>query len=166
MTSARKPIGELTGRHVLIIIIAFFMSVIFANSIFITLAVRSFPGEQEKKSYLQGLAFNKRIAEREAQASLGWTAEISEASLKSGAVEVELLFTSASSAPISGLAVTGALVRPADDGDDHKLDFEQTGPGRYRAAIQDVAPGAWRLEAVALGAHDEKFALQKRLTLE
>ena len=162
MTSAFR----LTGKHVLAIIVAFFMSVFIANAIFITLAVKSFPGEQEKKSYLQGIAFNDRIAEREAQAALGWTAEISQASLRSGVAEIELLFEASSQAPISGLGLTGALVRPADDGADHPLAFEQTGPGRYRASVAGVSPGAWRLEAVAIGAHGEKFVLQKRMTLE
>lgn len=166
MTSTVKSTGKLTGKHVLAIIVGFFLLVFTANSIFITLAIKSFPGEQEKKSYLQGLAFNQHIAEREAQALLGWTAEISEASLKSGVAEIELLFETASAAPISGLEVTGALVRPADDGDDHALSFVQTGPGRYRANVAGVSPGAWKLEAVAMGDQSEKFVLQKRMALE
>ena len=157
---------RLNGKHVLAIIIAFFMTIVIANSIFITLAVRSFPGEQEKKSYIQGLAFNRRIAEREAQASLGWTAEISEASLKSGVAAIELSFAGSSSAPLSGLTVTGSLARPAADDDDHALVFEPSGQGRYRATVAGVAAGAWRLDAVAVSARGEKFALEKRMTLE
>lgn len=162
MTSTAK----LTGKHVLAIIVAFFLTVIAANAIFITLAVKSFPGEQEKKSYLQGLAFNDRIAEREAQAALGWRAEIAAASLRGGVAEIDLSFVSTASAPITSLEVSGTLLRPADDGADHALVFEQVEPGRYRATVDGVAPGAWRLEAVATGAHGEKFLLEKRLTLE
>ncbi|OFX03152.1 MAG: hypothetical protein A3E78_05395 [Alphaproteobacteria bacterium RIFCSPHIGHO2_12_FULL_63_12] len=157
---------RLTGKHVLAIIVGFFMVVIIANTIFITLAVKSFPGEQEKKSYLQGLAYNERIAEREAQTLLGWTAEISKASLAADIAEIELQFASSSSTPVTGLEVTGTLVRPADDGEDHALVFEPSGPGRYRAIVEGVAPGAWRLDAIALSGDGEKFALEKRMTLE
>jgi nitrogen fixation protein FixH len=162
MTSTAK----LTGKHVLAIIVAFFLTIIAANAIFITLAVKSFPGEQEKKSYLQGLAFNDRIAERQAQAALGWRAEITGASLHDGVAEIDLSFVSATSAPIASLDVSGALLRPAVDGADHALAFEQIGPGRYRAIVDNVAQGAWRLEVVATGAQGEKFLLEKRLTLE
>lgn len=157
---------RLTGKHVLAIIVYFFMTIFAANTILITLAVRSFPGEQEKKSYLQGLAYNERIAEREAQRLLGWTAEISKASLSADVAEIELLFASSSSTPVTGLAITGTLVRPADDGEDHALVFEPSGPGRYRAIVEDVAPGAWRLDAVALSVSGDKFTLEKRMTLE
>lgn len=158
--------AKLTGRHVFAIIVAFFLTVIAANAIFITLAVKSFPGEQEKKSYLQGLAFNDHIAERQAQAALGWSAEIAAASLRDDVAEIDLYFASATSAPITSLDVSGALLRPAADGADHALVFEQVGPGRYRALVNGVGPGVWRLEATALGAQGEKFLLEKRLTLE
>lgn len=158
--------SRLTGKHVLAIIVAFFLTIIVANAIFITLAVKTFPGEQEKKSYLQGLAFNQKIAEREAQKALGWNAEIAGASLRNGVAEIDLLFVSAMSAPIASLNVSGALRRPAADGADHALVFEQIEPGRYRTRANNVEPGAWRLEATATGSRGEKFALEKRLTLE
>jgi len=157
---------RLTGRHVLFVIVAFFASVFIANSVFITLAIRSFPGEQEKKSYLQGLAFNERIADREAQELLGWKAEITEASLSSGALEIELFFQNSSATPISGLKISGVLARTTADGDDHTLIFEQKAPGLYRATAENVAKGLWLLDAEAVGARNEKFTLEKRLTLK
>jgi nitrogen fixation protein FixH len=157
---------RLTGRHVLAIIIAFFLSIIAANAIFITLAIKSFPGEQEKKSYLQGLAFNDRITERNAQASLGWTAEISDKRNESGDSVVTLIFTAAPGAPVSGLKIVGLMARPADDESDHALRFDETEPGRYIAVIDGAEPGAWRLQAVATNESGDKFALEKRLILE
>jgi len=157
---------RLTGKHVLAVIVAFFLAVIIANSIFITFAIKSFPGEQEKKSYLQGLAFNKRIADREAQEALGWKAEITRASLRSGALEIELYFQNSAAAPIPGLEISGILARPTADGDDHILVFEQKAPGHYRATAENVFKGLWRLDAAATGEHNEQFTLEKRLTLE
>jgi nitrogen fixation protein FixH len=156
---------KLNGKHVLAILIGFFLTVIIANSIFITFAVRSFPGEQEKKSYLQGLAYNDRIAEREAQEMLGWTATIIDATLSGGRTEIELEFLSASSAPISGLNISGVLVRPANDDSDHRFDFSELKSGRYLATIDGAAPGLWRFEATATSDRGETFRLEKRLIL-
>lgn len=157
---------RLTGGHVLAMLIAFFLAIIIANAIFITLAIRSFPGEQEKKSYLQGLAYNDRIAAREAQTRLGWTAEIAGSRLQDGRAEFVLHFKSAGGAPISGLTITGRLARPADDGSDHALTFLAVAPGRYAAIVDGIEPGAWRLFAAAGDERGDSFALEKRLTLE
>jgi len=157
---------QLTGAHVFAMLVAFFLAIIIANAIFITLAIRSFPGEQEKKSYLQGLAFNDRLAAREAQERLGWKAEIAGARLEDGKAEVVLRFRSAAGAPISGLTITGRLARPADDDSDHALAFLATAPGRYSASVDGLAPGAWRLTAAASNERGDRFALEKRLTLE
>lgn len=157
---------KLTGRHVLAIILGFFLTVIAANTIFITLAVKSFPGEQEKKSYLQGLAYNERIKARAEQDALGWTAEIARARLNNGKAEIDLFFTSASETPISALKIEGAIGRPADDRDDHALEFLAVEPGLYRAVLDGLAPGAWRLAATARSERGETFILEKRLVLE
>ncbi|MFZ5617627.1 MAG: FixH family protein [Pseudomonadota bacterium] len=157
---------KLTGRHVLAIVLSFFLTVIAANTIFITLAVKSFPGEQEKKSYLQGLAYNDRIKARAEQNALGWTAEIARARLNNGEAEIDLYFTSASATPISTLKIEGVIGRPADDGDDHVLEFLAVEPGRYRAVLAGLTPGAWRLAATARSERGETFVLEKRLVLE
>ncbi len=157
---------RLTGRHVLAIVLIFFLSIIAANAIFITFAVKSFPGEQEKKSYLQGLAFNDRIAEREAQAALGWTAAISHMRIESGDTEIALIFTTSGSAPVSGLNISGLFARPADDENDRQLQFSEIAPGRYAAIVKDAEPGVWRLKATAENALGDKFVLEKRLVLE
>ncbi len=147
-------------------LIAFFLAIIAANAIFITLAVKSFPGEQEKKSYLQGLSYNDRIAARDAQNALGWSVEISNAGLADGRAAIDLLFKSGTASPLSTLAISGTLTRPAADGSDHEIIFVEVEPGLYRASLEGVAPGAWRLAATATSQRGETFALEKRLTLQ
>lgn len=155
----------LNGWHVLVALLSFFGVVILANAIFITMAIRSFPGEQEKKSYLQGLAFNDRIAERTEQEALGWTATINSGRAEDDSADVTLVFLSASSTPISGLSVSGVLARPASDEFDTPLAFEEVEPGTYRA-VAAADPGAWRLDVQATSERGERFTLEKRLTLE
>lgn len=157
---------RLTGLHVLAMFVAFFLTIIAANAIFITMAVKSFPGEQEKKSYLQGLAYNDRLKAREVQAALGWTAEIASVRLESGKTEIDVVFASSMTAPISGLTITGSLSRAVDDESDHAVEFHAIAPGRYRAALDGVAPGAWRMAATATNDRGAVFILEKRLILK
>lgn len=156
---------RLKGWHVLTMLLSFFFLILTANLIFVTVAVRSFPGEQEKKSYLMGVAFNDRLDARAAQAALGWRAEIEAAALIEGRAAIDIAF-SAAAAPVSGLALTGVLARPADDEEDHELTFIELRPGLYRTSVDDVAPGAWKFVATAIGPDDEVFELEKRLILE
>ena len=44
----------------------------------------TFSGEDERKSYLQGLTFNRTLAQRAEQARLGWRAEITATRQKNG----------------------------------------------------------------------------------
>ncbi len=78
MTDYTAPEGSsgfrITGWHVLAGMILFFSTIIAVNAVFISLAVQSFPGEDQRRSYVQGLEYNDVIAQRRAQAALGWTA--------------------------------------------------------------------------------------------
>lgn len=157
---------SLKGRHVLAMLLAFFASIVAANAIFITLAVRTFPGEEEKKSYLQGLHFNDRLKERESQAALGWNAEIAQERPSTGEAKIELAFMSRSFAPVTGLKVTGSLSGLVDDTKDRALDFVEAAPGVYRVMIVGIDSGAWRLDATATGRRGEVFTLEKRMAFE
>jgi nitrogen fixation protein FixH len=144
------------GWYVLAGMIAFFAVIISVNVVFITLALRSFPGEETRRSYVQGLAYNDVIAEREAQAALGWTAS---ANLTQTQVLVRI--TDSGGAPVSALALVGVLQHPADMDLDRALAFEELRPGVYAADAQGVAEGQWRLTAEAGG--ETPFVLERAL---
>lgn len=157
---------RLKGRHVLAMLLGFFALVAGANAIFITFAVRSFPGEEEKKSYLQGLHYNDRLAERRAQEALGWSAEVASAGLQDGVATIELIYRSADGAPIHALEVSGLIGRPASRTDDQALVFISASEGIYRAEIEGLAPGVWKLTARAQNMRGEAFELETKLVLE
>jgi nitrogen fixation protein FixH len=159
-----KARNEITGRQVLAILIGAFAAVIAANAVFITLAVRTFPGEEEKKSYLQGLAYNERLAERDAQARLGWSAELARFERAGDSVYIDLVFLKQDQSPIAGLAVSGTLARPAS-AETHPLAFHEVAPGRYHAALAVGGAGSWRLDATAATPDGDLFRLQKRMAL-
>jgi nitrogen fixation protein FixH len=159
---------RVTGRFVLLALISFFLCIIAANAIFISLAVRSFPGEQVEKSYLQGLRYNDTIAARRAQESLGWRASIAIAR-KGADARIELTIRDRASAPLSDLDVSGMLARPADNNDDRKLAFTRKGAGVYAVEIAALPRGVWRLETLAKGVSGDEVSTMKietKITIE
>ncbi len=157
---------RLKGWHVLAMLLSFFALVAGVNAIFVTLAVRSFPGEEEKKPYLQGLHYNDSLSQRRAQEALGWSAEIASARLQGDVAIIELVYRSADDAPIYALEVRGQIGRPASRANDQALVFTSTSDGAYRAEIEGLAPGAWKLTAHAQNTRGEAFDLDTKLVLE
>jgi len=157
---------RITGRHVLFGMIGFFLIIIAVNTVFITLAVQSFPGEQEKKSYLQGLNFNDRLAAREAQAALGWSVNIDKAERTGKTAIIELIFETSEKAPIFDLDIAGVLSQPADNDRDQPLVFSPSGPGRYEAHAENISAGAWILKVRANDNRNETFEFTTKLYFE
>ncbi len=156
---------RITGRHVLFTLLGFFLVILAVNMIFLNFAVRTFPGEKEKKSYLQGLNYNDRLASRAAQDALGWSAAIEEAVLTDGTMHLAITMKTRSGAPVNGLAMSAVLSRPADDAQDQPVAFNAIGGGRYETAAP-AGPGAWNLDAVAVNARGDEFVFTSRLILE
>ena len=156
---------HLTGKHVLGVLIAFFLVILAANVIFINFAVKTFPGEKEEKSYLQGLNYNERLAARQDQSALGWTATIDEAALNNGAVDITLTLADRDGRPLNGLAVDAVLSRPTSAADDVVVVFSPVGNGRY-AATAPAGPGVWSLEGRATNDADERVEFVNRLILQ
>ena len=142
----RQPI--LRGWHVLAALLAFFGAVIAVNATFIALALGSFPGEDVRRSYLQGLQYNDTLAERRTQAALGWQANAALRNDGSGAV-LEVTLRGRDGASISTAAVSGDLQWPTTSALDRAVVFEPAGAGRYVARLGELPPGRWRLRAHA-----------------
>lgn len=158
MTGAKR----LTGRHVLLMLVGFFGVMLVANAAFVIVAVRSFPGESEKKSYLQGVRFNETLAARAEQERLGWRAEIAGFDRN----HVEVRFFDVSGSPVVGLSVAGDLRRPAFNGADRALIFYETAPGVYRAEMNALAKGGWDLSGLAEDGRGGRFVFEARVSVK
>ncbi len=168
----KKPF-RITGYHVLTGMVLFFAIIIAVNMVFISYAVKTFPGEQEKKSYLQGLNYNDRLKSRELQAAKGWVVNIEKAGRIGPGTHaiVELSFKDKSQNPINGLEIIAELSRPVDNDDDQALNFAALGNGHYQANIENAAAGVWllRAHAIRMGGVDtenETFELETKLYFE
>jgi len=161
MTARTDPSSEtsgftLKGWHVLAAFVGFFGVVFSVNAFFITKAFETFPGEDTRRSYVQGLAYNEVLEERAAQAELGWSAS---ANLTAERVLIEV--RDADGAPVRSLRLTGTLRHPASMQLDRELTFTEVRSGVYAAGVAELSEGRWELNAEADG--DTPFAVEADL---
>jgi nitrogen fixation protein FixH len=152
-----KPGFVITGWHFLAMIVAFFAIVIGVDTLFIVKAYSTFSGEVAKNPYELGIAYNNTLAQRRAEAALGWAVNVSE----SAGHVIVLSFTDRAGKPIDGLAVSGLLERPATEAGRLTVAFKPYGPGLYRT--DPIGPGgAWDLSAQGRDAQGHLMEAQKR----
>lgn len=158
----RRP-TEVRGWHVLVMLLVFFSAIIAVNVGFAIVAVRSFPGEDVRRSYLQGLQYNQTLAERRAQAALGWRASAALAGSGQAAI-IDVDMVGRDGRPPAALTLSGVLQRPTDARLDRALAFEQIAPGRFAARVNALQPGRWRLRARAEDASGAALDFESEMT--
>ena len=145
MITADTPVEPtdkpLKGWHVLLIMLGFFGVMFVVNGVFLYHAITSFPGEDVKKSYVQGLNYTTTLAARAAQSELGWTAQ-------AGLSNDEIIFrlTDAEGAAVSGQLVIGELRRRATQDQDRQLIFRARPGGDYTVDAAGLGAGQWQLQ--------------------
>ncbi|WP_300574599.1 FixH family protein [Phenylobacterium sp.] len=149
---------RIRGWHVLAAMCAFFGVIIAVNAVFITAALRTYPGEVSITPYEDGLAFNRQLAQQARQAELGWRAA---ARAEAASVVVEI--ADAQGRPVEGLSVQGRLQRPATEAGALDLILTEAAPGRYQAPL-DAILGAWDLTIQAKAPQGQDFRAERRLT--
>jgi nitrogen fixation protein FixH len=158
LIDAPRPGFRLNGWHVLAIVTGFFAVVIAVDVGFVVMAVKTFPGEVSVTPYEDGLAYNRSYDALRAQARLGWRAT---AASEPGAITVEM--RDRTGQPLTGLAVTGDLQRPATEAGRLVVAFHETRPGRYVAHPGHLT-GAWDLTAHAVSPGGARFTADRRLS--
>ncbi|HFQ15567.1 MAG TPA: nitrogen fixation protein FixH [Rhodobacteraceae bacterium] len=150
---------EFTGRHMLLIVVAFFAVIVSVNLFMAYSAVSTFSGLEVRNGYVASQQFNRN---RDAQEALGWTVLAS----FEGEDYVRLDFTGENGAfiPAETIAVINATIgRPTERQDDQDLIFERTAEGYYLAPIEPLRAGKWYLRLMANAADGTLF--NQRLTL-
>lgn len=153
---------KLTGKHVIMYIIGFFVVIFIANGFFIYFAVNTFRGEDNKQSYRQGVEYNKTIAERRKQMALGWNEAI-----HITADKMVLTMTNADGKPLSGLNITALFKHPTDLKKDRKLKFAEDLNNNYITNLDaDLFGKNWILIIEAKSANGERFKSRNKIWLK
>lgn len=155
--AARK--GEFTGRHMLIIMIAFFGTIITVNITMAVMASRSWTGMVVENTYVASQEFNTRTAEARAQEALGWTSNLEVAD---GTVTWRL-----QDAQNTALHPEGGVIRfhhPAFDAADLEARLEPQPDGALVAQVE-AADGVWIVEIEAEAGLDHPYRDTHRINL-
>jgi nitrogen fixation protein FixH len=131
-----------TGRHMLMIMIAFFAVVIVVNVTMATIAGTSWTGFVVRNSYVASQEFNGRVAAARAQASLGWTATLL---VENG--EAHLAIVDRQGRPVVLIGASLALRSPASDRKDSTVALQWT-KDEFRGPVE-IADGQWVVEIEA-----------------
>jgi nitrogen fixation protein FixH len=134
---------KVTGRTVLVWLVAFFGIVAVVNVVMIRAAVSTYGGLETESSYQAGLAFARETADARAQDALHWRVDARLTPTRDGTTLV-IDARDADGRPLAGLAATARLVHPTDQRDDHAVDLRETRPGEFRGAVT-AAAGQWDL---------------------
>lgn len=134
----------LTGRHVLVYMIAFFAVIFAVNGVFLYVSLQTHPGVTSPDAYRRGLHFNLELDRAEQQNARGWKVEIN---ILRGVPEIRL--SDSTARPVAGLNVSVTARRPVHDRADATLVLREIEPGRYRSVQPPLAPGRWELVFIA-----------------
>jgi len=157
---------QLTGRHVILGFVSFFVVVIAVEAIFITLALSTHTGVVSKQPYRKGLHYNERIAFARTQEKLGWRETLTVSKNKR---TLTLALKDQYGKPVLGLKLSGKIGRPVTMTQDRILAFSSAGKGSYSARMPEKMAGAYIADLKASDAtHEGKilWRFRKRLWLK
>jgi nitrogen fixation protein FixH len=156
---------ELKGRHVLMMLIAFFGVVFSVNGVFLAQALQTYTGVVSVEPYVKGLKYNDRIAAGERQAKLGWHETLSLG--VDGAIS--LAIADDGGRPVRGLKFVGSIGRPSTNSRDRAVALVETDPGRYVARTTALDEGTWVVAFEATSSDhgaDPVYRLRRRIWLK
>lgn len=155
---------RLTGRGVLLWLLAFFGITFAVNGVFIYLAVSTFPGVEVASSYRASQQFEGEIAAGKAQAERGWAVDAAVRPVGDDA-SVEVHFADKAGVDLHGLDVRVRLTHAVDPDHDHSASLPEVASGTYRAVVPTVKAGMWNLTIEAYKGEDRLFMSRNQLRL-
>lgn len=142
----------LTGRHVLLIFLAFFIIVTGVNVLMVTFALKTFSGEDVSGAYAKGLNYNATLDDREAEARSGYAIEAS-AARDGGRTIITAHVTRQGTALPDALEAAATLRHPANAHLDRTVALSRKSDGVFSVDLDDVPAGQWDVViALHLGA--------------
>lgn len=155
---------RITGRHVLIAMLAFFGIVVGVNVTFVHLALSTWTGLTDHDSYRTGLSWNRTLERDAAQKELGWTTDVATVAGASEAGDgwrlgVTLTVRDRAGRPVEGLTVEGEARHPVVEADDRPVAFAGTAAGVYVGAAILPGAGDWELKLVATAPDGARYRI-------
>jgi nitrogen fixation protein FixH len=152
---------------VLVILLAFFGTVIAVNVTMMKLAIATLPGTEVDSAYSASIGYEKEILAAQDQAARDWRVDAHIVRGRDGGATLEVAAHDKDGHPLSGLAFIGRLERPTDKRADLAMALAEVTSGVYRGSVGAVAPGQWDLviEGDAVGGR-RMFLSKNRVMLD
>ncbi len=154
-----------SGSKIPWIFVGFFLAVFAANGAMIAFAVSTWTGLETDSAYEDGLAYNDRIAEREAQEALGWRVALALESAAGGEAELKVRLRGAGGEALYVDEVLASFKRPTQDGHDFQVILEDRGAGLYGRQVTLPLPGQWDVE-LTVTKDDDRHSSRRRVMLQ
>ena len=135
---------EVTGRTVLVCLVAFFAVVAGVNAVMVSAAVSTFGGIETVNAYQAGLSFANEEAAAQAQEARHWRVSARLRPQPSGSIAVELTAYDQAERPLTGLDAKVVLNHPTARRLDHAVAMQTDGAGHFRGEAV-AAAGQWDL---------------------
>jgi len=140
--------------------------IIAVNGTMAYIAVDSWTGLETEHPFERSQTFNTDLAQKAAQAELGWSAqghfEATPSVNPPRSGFIKLVMKDADGEGISGLAIDAMAKRPTHEGYDQPLSFVARGAGVYVAPITFPLAGQWDFDVTA-SRGDDVFKMRQRL---
>lgn len=140
----------ITGRQVLLGMIAFFGLIFGVNAVFLYSALSTHTGVVSNEPYRKGLHYNERIEADRQQIERGWQGEIA---FGPAGDTVAVTLLDRNGRPLSGLGLSARVGRPSTSDHDIRLEMKETAPGHYGAKLAKLEAGNWLIDVEARELH-------------
>ena len=138
--------------------------VIIVNAIMVMFAVNSWTGviEPAGGTYRQGLRYDERIAEADAQEAMGWAVTQDFANQGDQAGRFSVTYRDGDGRVVDDARVTAFFVRPIGEGHDFEVVLSYQGDGTYGQVVDFPLAGQWQVIVTAESARGS-YELAERL---
>jgi nitrogen fixation protein FixH len=145
-----------TGKHMLLVVLLFFGTIIAVNVVMIVAATGTFPGLIVKNSYVASQNYNELLERARVQGDTGWKADVA---APDGVVTFRL--RDRDGVALQRLHVTALIGRPSSTREDRLIELFE-GPGGYTATEQ-LPAGLWDVDIEAMRDGELIFRELRRL---
>lgn len=161
-THPQAPAAEwtFTGRHMLLLMVAFFGVIISVNVVLAVASSTTWSGLVVQNSYVASQEFQAKRDAMVRQQALGWTPHFSYAP---GAAS--FIIRDAGGRPVDLGAITLQINRPIGTRDDVRLALEPVRIGEYAFDVT-LAAGVWDVQVIGAKTQEGPFEYNHRFTVE
>jgi nitrogen fixation protein FixH len=165
MSKSQASPKPLTGRKVLLMLVAFFGVVFGVNFLLMKLAIDTLPGTEVDSAYSASLAYEHEISAARDQDARNWKVDAHVQRGADGGATLQVEARDENGKPMSGLKFEGRFERPTDRRADRQIALAEMGIGIYRGSAPLIAAGQWDLVLEGVAAGRRMFLSKNRVLL-